>query len=149
MSKVLAQAIEEEVINIGQNSRGCKTRLNDSGMDYFGFLRQVKCPSVICEGVFIDSNDRFAADTEEKQKDFGVAYAKDILKTLGITYIEEGTDIEIIRIKMKNIPNNYEFEVDGFVKNGMTYTVTRATLETYGYTVGYEEETNTVTTDGK
>lgn len=83
----LAQNIEVEIKAIGQNSRGLKTRLNSVGnADYFGFIRQIKCPSIIVEGVFVDNaTDIQIADTVEKQKKFGVAYAKGILKTLGIT----------------------------------------------------------------
>ena len=44
-----------------------------------------KCPAVICEGVFVDNQvDASQADTLEEQKSFGIAYAKGILKTLGI-----------------------------------------------------------------
>lgn len=88
-SKTLALNIEEQVKLIGQNSRGIKTKLNSNGKDYFGFIREIKAPSVIAEGVFIDnSTDMTIADTKEKQRKFGVAYAKGILKTLGISYIE-------------------------------------------------------------
>ena len=54
-SLTLAKNIESEVKAIGQNSRGCKTRLNSSGTDYFGFIRETKCPAVICEGCFVDN----------------------------------------------------------------------------------------------
>ena len=85
LSKTLAENIEKEVKAIGQNSRGCKIRLNDSGTDYFGFIRETVCPAVICEGVFVDNAaDAAQADTSEKCKRFGEAYAKGILKTLGI-----------------------------------------------------------------
>lgn len=92
----LAKNIESEVIKIGQNSRGCKTKLNDSGLDYFGFIRQTICPAVICEGFFVDNEtDYKKADTEAKQKEFGYAYAKGILKTLGIEYqTVDSTDTE-------------------------------------------------------
>lgn len=84
-SKILAQNIEAEVKAIGQNSRGLKTRLNSSGSDYYGFIRCIKAPSVICEGVFVDNKaDAAQADTKKEQTAFGVAYAKGILKTLGI-----------------------------------------------------------------
>lgn len=87
IGKTLAQNIEKEVIAIGQNSRGCKVKLNSSGKDYFGFIRQTTCPAVICEGVFVDNaTDIQIANTELKQKEFGYAYAKGILKTLGISY---------------------------------------------------------------
>lgn len=47
--KTLAQNIESEVKAIGQTSRGCKTKANSAGRDYFGFIRETKCPTVICE----------------------------------------------------------------------------------------------------
>lgn len=85
-SKILAQNIEAEIKTIGQNSRGCKTRLNSKGTaDYYGFIRNTKASSVIVEGVFVDNRaDAAQADTLEEQKAFGVAIAKGILKTLGI-----------------------------------------------------------------
>ena len=86
VGKPLAENIEAEVKAIGQNSRGIKTRLNSQGnADYFGFIRLIKCPSVIVEGIFVDnSTDVKIADTIKEQQAFGVAYAKGILKTLGI-----------------------------------------------------------------
>lgn len=84
--KVLAQNIEKQVIKIGQNSRGCKTRQGHRG-DYYAFVRDTKCPAVICEGVFVDTNaDAAQAGTKAKQQAFGIAYAKGILDTLGIKY---------------------------------------------------------------
>lgn len=84
-SKALALNIEEEVKAIGQNSRGCKTKVNASGRDYFGFIRQTNCPAVIVEGVFVDNaTDAQIANTTEKQRAFGYAYARGILTTLGI-----------------------------------------------------------------
>lgn len=83
--KILAQNIEAEVKAIGQISRGCKTRANSSGKDYYGFIRQTKCPAVICECAFIDTAaDRAKVATTDKQAAFGRAYARGILKTLGI-----------------------------------------------------------------
>lgn len=86
VSKTLATNIEAEVLKIGQNSRGLKTKLNSSGTDYYGFIRCVNAPSVICEGVFVDNSaDAAQADEVSEQKAFGIAYAKGILKTLGVT----------------------------------------------------------------
>lgn len=83
--KILAQNIEAEVKAIGQTSRGCKTRANSSGKDYYGFIWQTKCPAVICECAFIDTAaDRAKVATADKQAAFGRAYARGILKTLGI-----------------------------------------------------------------
>ena len=84
--KVLAQNIEAEVEKIGQNSRGLKTRKDVDGTDYYGMIRLTDAPAVICEGVFVDNaTDVQIADTAAEQKMFGYAYAKGILKTLGIT----------------------------------------------------------------
>lgn len=90
--KTLAQNIEAEVKAIGQTSRGCKTKANSSGKDYYGFIRQTKCPAVICECAFIDTAaDRAKVATADKQVVFGKAYARGILKTLGIAVQPEQT----------------------------------------------------------
>lgn len=84
-SKILAQNILNEIVKIGQNSRGLKTKLNSKGTDYFGFIREIKAPSVIVECAFIDNkNDIKIIDTEAERKKMGVAIAHGILKTLGI-----------------------------------------------------------------
>lgn len=85
-SKELIQNIEKEIKSLGQNSRGCKTRKNSAGnADYYGFIRLVKCKSVITEAVFVDNKkDAAQADTLSEQKAFGIAIAKGILKTLNI-----------------------------------------------------------------
>jgi len=89
ISKVLAINIEKEIIAIGQNSRGLKTRTLSNGQDYFGFLREINCPSVLVEGVFVDNiEDTKIVDTVAKQMEFGYAYARGILKTLGINPCE-------------------------------------------------------------
>lgn len=87
----LAQNIETEIKAIGQNSRGLKTRLNSKkNADYYGFIRLIKCPSIIVEGAFVDNKtDVEIIDTVEKQKAFGIAYAKGILKTLGVEAKQE------------------------------------------------------------
>ena len=84
LGKILASNIEEEVKLIGQNSRGCKTKMNSKGnADYYGFIRLTKCPAVIVEGVFVDNKaDAAQADTLDEQKAFGIAYAKGIIATL-------------------------------------------------------------------
>lgn len=84
--KELADNILAEVKKIGQNVRGAKIKKNSSGKDYFGFIRLTKMPAVICEGVFVDNiNDSSQADTDEECKAFGEAYAKGVLKTLGVS----------------------------------------------------------------
>ena len=82
---ILAKNIEAEVVKIGQNSRGCKTKKGRNG-DYYGFIRRVKAPSVILEGAFVDNaKDVKIIDTVAEQKKIGYAYARGILKTLGIS----------------------------------------------------------------
>ena len=86
-SRTLAKNIETKVKEIGQNSRGLKTRRSTKfpGQDYYGFIRMTNCPAVICEGVFVDNKtDVRIADTLAEQRLFGYAYAKGVLKTLGI-----------------------------------------------------------------
>lgn len=101
--KTLAKNIETEIKAIGQNSRGCKIRKNSSGNDYYGFIRQTYAPAVIVEGVFVDNKkDASQADTLAEQKAFGVAYAKGILKTLGVSTSNKPT-------KPKN-----DLEIDGY-----------------------------------
>ena len=88
--KTLANNILSEIVAIGQNSRGAKTKLNSSGKDYFGFIRQTNAPAVIVECAFVDSKtDMQVLDTAAEQKAMGVAVAKGILKTLGIAYKAE------------------------------------------------------------
>lgn len=82
--KTLAKNIEAEVKKIGQNSRGLKTKKGTSG-DYFGMIRLTDAPCVICEGAFVDNKkDAAQIDTKKEQQAFGYAYARGVLKTLGI-----------------------------------------------------------------
>lgn len=103
-SKTLAENVIDEIVKIGQNSRGIKTRLNSSGTDYYGFIRETYAPAVIVECAFIDNKtDLQIIDTEAEQKTMGVAIAKGILKTLGITYVEEkptATDKKYYRVQI-------------------------------------------------
>lgn len=89
-SKRLAQNLEEEAKQLN-NSRGLKTRLSEAtGKDYYAFIRDTNPPAVIVESAFIDNaEDIKAIDEEEEQRAFGVAYAKGILKYLGIQYKAE------------------------------------------------------------
>ncbi len=88
--KTLADNILKEIVLIGQNSRGLKTKKNSAGKDYFGFIRETKCPAVIVECAFIDNKkDIQIIDTKAEQITMGKAVAKGILNTLGIAYISE------------------------------------------------------------
>lgn len=85
LGKTCAENILAEVVKIGQNSRGAKTRKGSGGKDYYGFIRQTKAPAVIVECAFIDNaTDIRIINTEPKRVVMGEAIAKGILKTLGI-----------------------------------------------------------------
>lgn len=83
--KVMAQNVLNAICELGQQSRGIKTKVNSSGKDYFGFIRVTNCPAIISEAYFVDNaEDVQIGDTVEEQKIMGQAIAKGILKTLGI-----------------------------------------------------------------
>lgn len=78
-SRACAEAIEAEVKAMGQKSRGLKTKV-------FGWTYNVKAPAVLLEGFFVDNKaDAADFDTVAEQKALGRAYARGILKYLGVT----------------------------------------------------------------
>ena len=90
--KVLAQNTLKEIVAIGQNSRGLKTKKNSAGKDYFGWVRETKAPAILIECAFVDNKKDIAIiDTASEQKKMGIAIAKGILKTLGIKWVAEKT----------------------------------------------------------
>ena len=92
LGKTCAENILAEVVKIGQNSRGAKTRKGSNGRDYYGFIRQTKAPAVIVECAFVDNaTDIQIIDTEPERVAMGEAIAKGILKTLGIADSEPVT----------------------------------------------------------
>lgn len=94
--KTLALNILDELKKIGQNSRGAKTKKNDKGTDYYGYIRNTKGNNaVIVECAFLDNKkDVQIVATEAEQKAMGVAIAKGCLRTLGIEYKEDNTEEE-------------------------------------------------------
>ena len=99
--KTLANNILAEIVKIGQNSRGAKTKKNSSGKDYYGFIRDTSAPAVIVECAFVDNkNDIKILDTVEEQKAMGVAIAKGVLKTLGVTYTEKVVDTKMYKVQV-------------------------------------------------
>ena len=82
----IAEFAEAYVKELGQNSRGIK-----NGMHLY-FIKNTKVTAVLFESFFIDNaKDKTIGDTTAEQKKFGVAYAKAILKHLGIKYKKETT----------------------------------------------------------
>ena len=102
-SKTLAQNVLDAIVAIGQNSRGIKTKLNDQGKDYFGFIRETNAPAVIVECAFLDNaKDVQIIDTDAEQKAMGKAIAKGVLKTLGIAYQpEQKEDAKVAELEAK------------------------------------------------
>ena len=83
--KVLAENILAEIVKVGQNSRGAKTRKNASGNDYYGFIRETSAPAVIVECAFVDNaQDVKIIASEAQRKAIGEAVAKGVLKTAGV-----------------------------------------------------------------
>lgn len=105
--KTLASNILAEIVAIGQNSRGIKTRRTASGEDYYYFIREIACASTIVECCFMDTADIKILDTDAEQKAMGVAIAKGILKTLGIAYKEQSSN------KVEDVSNKDSNKVSG------------------------------------
>lgn len=110
-SKTLADNVLSEIVKIGQNSRGAKTKLNSAGRDYFGFIRETNPPAVIVECAFVDNKTDIAIiDTEAERQKMGAAIAKGILKTLGIAYKEPVAPVKEYAINIAKL------KADGYSK---------------------------------
>ena len=119
--KTLSQNIINEIVAIGQNSRGLKTKKNSLGRDYFGFIRSTVCPAAIIECAFIDNKkDLTIIDTLKEQQKMGIAIAKGILKTLGIAYKAEKTYTLTLTGLTKSAADNLKTD---FTKKGYAVTV--------------------------
>lgn len=114
-SKVLAENIMTEIVKTGQNSRGAKPNIFKGVKEYYGFIRETEAPAVIVECAFIDNKtDIKIIDTAAEQKAMGVAIAKGILKTLGITWKAPTA------VKVDNTPDAYAKEaVNKAIKKGV------------------------------
>ena len=107
--KTLAENILAEIVKVGQNSRGIKTRVNSQGKDYYGFIRQTSCPAVIVECAFVDNaSDLKILASEGQRKDMGIAIAKGILKTLGVAYQSERATLYRVQVGAYFVKENAE-----------------------------------------
>lgn len=96
----LAVNVLDEIVKVGQNSRGAKTKVNKQGRDYYGFIRETKAPAIIVECAFVDNRaDMEIIDTAAEQAIMGAAIAKGILKTLNIAYAEPTVDKPVENVK--------------------------------------------------
>lgn len=108
-SKTLAENVLAEIVKVGQNSRGAKTRKNAEGKDYYGFIRETSCPAVIVECAFVDNaTDRQILATEDKRRAMGVAIAKGILKSVGVAYQGERGTLYRVQVGAYLVKENAE-----------------------------------------
>ena len=99
--KALAQNVLNEIVAIGQNSRGLKIKKNSDGNDYFGWIREIKAPCCLIECAFVDNKTDIAIiDTAAEQKKMGIAIAKGVLKTLGIAYKAPEGSTKLYRVQV-------------------------------------------------
>lgn len=107
--KTLAENILAEIVKVGQNSRGTKTRKNSQGKDYYGFIRETSCPAVIVECAFVDNaSDLKILATESQRKTMGVAIAKGILKSLGVEIQAERSTLYRVQVGAYLVKANAE-----------------------------------------
>lgn len=73
--------------------------MNASGKDYYGFIRETACPSVIVECAFVDNaSDLKILATEGDRKKVGQAIAKGILKSVGVAYQSESSILYRVQV---------------------------------------------------
>ena len=132
--KELAQDILDEIVAIGQNSRGIKTKV-ENGVDYFGFIRETDCPAVIVEAAFLDNtNDVQIIDTVPEQRAMGVAIAKGFLKKLGIAYVHETSQNDAGGANDDGVVVTLSILSKG--STGSKVKALQALLKGYGYNLG-------------
>ena len=108
-SKALAENILTEIVKIGQNSRGAKIRKNKNGKDYYGFIRETSCATVIVECAFVDNaSDLEILATESKRQTMGVAIAKGILNTLGVEIQADSKTLYRVQVGAYTVKSNAE-----------------------------------------
>lgn len=84
ISKQIAADLDVKQRSNGKDDGGDKTKLNSSGSDYFGIIRQTESTAVLIETVFIDTaSDLAKVNTLEGQKKCGVAIAKAVAEVRG------------------------------------------------------------------
>ena len=106
-----------------------RTKLMSTGKDWFGWLRRVNCPAVLCEGFFVDNEtDREFYKDRAALLNLGRAYAHGVLSYLGIK-LNPDTGTDVI----------YRVQTGAFVKkeNAKAYA---EMLEAAGYPTIIKEE---------
>lgn len=127
----LAEKISEYVrlTYAPMRSPSIRTKLMSTGKDWFGWLRRVNCPAVLCEGFFVDSEtDREFYKDRTALLNLGKAYAHGVLAYLGIK-INPDTGADVI----------YRVQTGAFVKKGNAEAYAEL-LEAAGYPTIIKEE---------
>ncbi|MBQ4521709.1 MAG: N-acetylmuramoyl-L-alanine amidase [Lachnospiraceae bacterium] len=92
----LGSIILEEFSHMGLLNRGVKTKVNESGSDYYGVIRECEklgINGIIVEHCYLDhDNDSSYRDEEEDYVGFGIADATSVAKFLGLSSSETGAD---------------------------------------------------------
>lgn len=101
LGKELAENVNNELIAIGQKSRGIKTRKGNNEQDYYGFIRMTNCHAIIVECVFVDNKeDAEKINNDLKCKKYGESIARGILKTLNIVDKPIKEESKIYRVQL-------------------------------------------------
>lgn len=99
--KKLAGAISKSIANkFSIKDRGAKVKVQNN-KDYFGFVREVKCQSLLIETVFIDTaTDRKKVETDAGQQQCGQAIAEAVAATYGLKKTAQTTTTNTTAIKV-------------------------------------------------
>lgn len=111
----LAKLCEKYTKEIGQNSRGIKDGSK------LRFIKGTTMTAVLCECAFIDNDkDNNIIDTVNKQKAFGVAYAKAILEYLNIKtgFSPYTVRVDVINLNIRKGPGT-NFDAVGITGKGV------------------------------
>lgn len=82
--KKLADEITKNISkDLDIKNRGAKIKLNSSGEDYFGIIRETKPCAILIETVFIDSSDLETVKTSKGQKKCGESIARAVATVRG------------------------------------------------------------------
>ena len=124
-----SQKIETRMVQAGQNSRGIKVKLNNSGTDYYMWIRETKAPAVLIEVGFLDNTtDRQLFDTEEEQRKLGQVIGYGILDYFNISF-KVATTNQTSTVSTEKI---YKVQVGAF-KNITNAEKLKNELNTKGY----------------
>lgn len=137
--KRLAECLLEVAKSLGQNSRGVKSTVS------LYFIKKTKMTACLVETAFLDSEDRFIIDDVEEHKKFGVAYAKAIMKYLGVEESKTQTDPTpsgefLIKAKMQLSVRRgpgVEYGRVGIIGTNFKYTIVKIAKAEDGGTWGY------------